>query len=387
MRPRASIVTNVLAQYRVPCLRELAARLPGQVHVFLLAETMADREYIMGGNSRAPGARLREGQDGMPVEVLPGMGLRRRPFDDLHLNDVRAALEGYDLIVLGGWDEPSYLLLWGLARAMGKRVGFWIESTLADGSRATRKEAVKRALLRGAAGAVVPGASAAAYCEWLGLARARIFTAPNAVDSAWFRARADELGPRRSELRQKLGLDGVVILFAGRMVEFYKRVSVLLAAQAQLEREQLPAQLVLVGEGPDRSGYEELARREGLTRVRFEKFMEHAELAEYYAAADIFVLPSRSEVWGFVLNEAMEFGLPLVTTTAVGAAADLVHAGENGLVVAPDDAQGLAQALAQLVKEEERRRQYGARSREIVGQYTPAAWAAGFARGLEAMWS
>jgi glycosyltransferase involved in cell wall biosynthesis len=113
--------------------------------------------------------------------------------------------------------------------------------------------------------------------------------------------------------------------------------------------------------------------------------MDRSTLARYYAAADIFVLPSRSETWGLVINEAMEFGLPIVTTSAVGAAADLVAPGTNGLVVPPDDSNALAGALEQLVCDPGLRRAMGERSRKCVAQHTPTAWASAFAGALETM--
>src|SRR5262249_23578631 len=157
------------------------------------------------------------------------------------------------------------------------------------------------------------------------------------------RAQANKLLPQRETVRLKLGLQGVVILFVGRMVDSFKRVSVLLRATAQVQQ-QARIQLMLIGEGPDRAEYERTVTTLGI-QARFQNFTDKAGLAEYYAAADIFVLPSRSETWGLVINEAMEFGLPIVTTSAVGAAPDLVTDGENGYVVPPDDAGALAAAL------------------------------------------
>ncbi len=321
----------------------------------------------------------------LPIQTLPGLAWSRPPLDDVHLNDLRPVLETHDLIVLGGWAEPSYLLLWACARAKHKPVAFWIESTLADLDRIRWKESVKRVLLRGAAGAIVPGRKAARYCEWLGLAQERIFCAPNAVDRAYFRRRADELLPRRQLLRQELGWDGTVILFVGRMVEFFKRISVLLHAQKRLEDENLASQLVLIGEGKDRRDYERLCVQLGLRQVRFHDFVNHDALCRYYAAADVIVLPSRSETWGFVLNEAMEFGLPAVTTTTVGCSGDLVIDGENGMIVPPDDPAALADALKRLVCDPMLRARMGERCRERAVLFSPERWADGFASALDSM--
>lgn len=371
-RPRTALVTNVLAHYRVPCFEALAARLPGQIDFYVLAGEMAHRSYVLAQEESTPG-----------VHVLPGWSFRRPPFDDLHLNDPRPVLRGYDLVILSGWAEPSYVALWSLLGLSGKRVGFWIESTLNDGPRNTWKELPKQWMVGRSAGVIATGTSVRAYCEWLGVPRERIHIAPNAVNSAYFAGRAKTLASQRETVRAELGLNGVVILFVGRMVEFYKNVSALLDAHKISEQAGLAAQLVLVGEGPDRAGYEAMVREQQLKNVRFVNFLEHEALCRYYAAADIFVLPSRSETWGLVINEAMEFGLPIVTTDAVGAAPDLVS--DNGFVAHAGDAGALAKALEQLARDPQLRSRMGARSREIIAGFTPETWADGFVRGLEAM--
>lgn len=371
-KPRVALITNILPHYRVPCFEALVARFDGEIDFFVLTDTMAHRQFVMAALSPA-----------LRVRVLKGAAWSRPPFDDLHLNDPRPALDNYDLIVLSGWDEPTFLLVWLLARLKKTRVAFWVESTYNDAPRDTWKESVKRFLLKPAVGAIAMGTNSAAYCAWLGVPHAKIFIAPNAADSAFFSARARELAPRRAALRAELGLQGVVILFVGRMVEHYKRVSVLLCAQQLLESKKLPAQLVLIGEGPDRAGYESLCRELNLQNVRFLNFLDHDGLARQYAAADIFVLPSASETWGLVINEAMEFGLPIVTTRVVGASADLVA--DNGLIVPPDDVSALASALETLVTDASLRANMGALSRTRIAAQTPAAWADGFAHGLETM--
>ncbi len=370
----AALVTNVLPHYRVKGFECLAERLVGRIDFFVLTETMAHRNFV-----------LADAHPNLNVHVLPGKAFARPPFDDVHLNDPRPALRDHDLIILSGWDEPTFVLLWWLAQLQGKRVVFWIESNYQDGIRTTWKESYKRFLLKHAVGAIAMGKNSAAYCEWLGLPRSKIFIAPNAGDSDYFRAEAEELEPKRDELRQEFGFEGVVILFVGRMVEFYKNVSALLRAQRCLEEKNLPAQLVLIGEGPDRVMYEQLARELNLQNVRFENFMNRAQLSRYYAASDIFVLPSHSETWGQVINEAMEFALPIVTTQAVGAAADLVCDGENGFVVPPNDVDALASALQLLMQNATRRDAMGKRSREIISLYTPEAWADAFAGAVEKM--
>jgi glycosyltransferase involved in cell wall biosynthesis len=91
------------------------------------------------------------------------------------------------------------------------------------------------------------------------------------------------------------------------------------------------------------------------------------ELPRYYVAADCFTLPSHEEVWGLVLNEAAASALPLVTTTAVGAAPDLIEDGINGRAVAPGQPVELSRALREALDNAAR---WGEASRRIVRRAT-----------------
>jgi glycosyltransferase involved in cell wall biosynthesis len=275
------------------------------------------------------------------------------------------------------------LWLWGVL--LRKKIIFWIESTAADGRRQGLKETYKKLLLSQASGCIVPGMRSFDYCRILGMPESRIFVAPNAVDREFFRSQADHLLPRREEIRRELALSGVVILFVGRMVEEYKNISYLIRSFQRLKTSGKEVSLSMVGDGPDRANYEEMVKRQNIFGVRFLGEMDHDQLCRVYAAADIMVLPSRSETWGFVLNEAMEFGLPLVVTDRVGAGPDLVHPGENGFIVPSGDEAALVKALEKLINDPGLRTKMGQASRKIVEQFSPENWAAGVVSAIEAV--
>jgi glycosyltransferase involved in cell wall biosynthesis len=114
--------------------------------------------------------------------------------------------------------------------------------------------------------------------------------------------------------------------------------------------------------------------------VRFAGWVPRDDLPPLYAAADIFVLPSRSDQWGMVLNEAATAGLPLVATEAPGAAHDLIDNGVNGFRVPIGDAKQLHDALRRLVDDPELRESAAARSSELAAGFTPERWAASVAK-------
>jgi glycosyltransferase involved in cell wall biosynthesis len=162
---------------------------------------------------------------------------------------------------------------------------------------------------------------------------------------------------------------GCTFLYAGRL-DAEKGLDVLLRAFARV-----PGELLLAGSGRDEGRLRAMAP----DRVRFLGPLDRDELVRWYAAADAFVLPSRSEPWGMVLNEAAAAGLPLVATEEAGAARDLVENGVNGFRVPAGNEDALATALRRIAEDARFRAAAGARSLELGRRLTPEAWAKGVA--------
>jgi glycosyltransferase involved in cell wall biosynthesis len=133
------------------------------------------------------------------------------------------------------------------------------------------------------------------------------------------------------------------LLFVGRLVE-RKGVNVLLRAVARLT---VPWHLDVVGTGPERGALEALARELGLAdRIAFHGAAPHERLPRHYQEADLFVGPTRQEALGQVFLEAAACGCPVVATQ-VGGIPEILSDGESALLVAPGDAEALAEAIAQ----------------------------------------
>jgi glycosyltransferase involved in cell wall biosynthesis len=129
--------------------------------------------------------------------------------------------------------------------------------------------------------------------------------------------------------------------------------------------------LALVGSGPQEPELRALAGSD--SRILFPGYFDGADKSSWYAAADVFVLPTLHDPWGVVANEAMHFGLPVVTTDAAGCTPDLVRPGVNGLVVPAGNDAALGHALGHLLNDADLRHKMGARSRAIISGYTTAA--------------
>jgi glycosyltransferase involved in cell wall biosynthesis len=131
--------------------------------------------------------------------------------------------------------------------------------------------------------------------------------------------------------------DPTRFLFVGQLIE-RKGIEVLLQAWRGVDGE-----LTIAGDGVLRPAVEAAAAADG--RIRYAGHAAGEELEELFAWADVLVLPSLYEVWGVVVNEALDRGLVVVATDEVGAVDDLVVEGVNGLVVRARSASDLRRAL------------------------------------------
>jgi glycosyltransferase involved in cell wall biosynthesis len=113
-----------------------------------------------------------------------------------------------------------------------------------------------------------------------------------------------------------------------------------------------------------------LATKLELNNVDFVGFVNQSRIPKYYAASDVFVLPSENETWGLAINEAMCAGLPIVASEEIGCVPDLVHNGVNGGTFVAKDVAGLANALRPILAEPDLRRRMGDASRDIVSRWS-----------------
>jgi glycosyltransferase involved in cell wall biosynthesis len=180
----------------------------------------------------------------------------------------------------------------------------------------------------------------------------------------------------RERLRRRIGRwDGAPLcLSVGRLAP-EKNLGFLLHAFASLSARCPLARLLLVGDGDDRGRLERLAASLGIGgRVDFVGPLPHADVVDFYLAADLFLFSSTSETQGLVALEAMAAALPVVAVPSE-AAAELFGSGRGG-VIAPEDAEVFGEAAARLWADRERRAGLGEEARSLAARYTPEASAA-----------
>jgi glycosyltransferase involved in cell wall biosynthesis len=246
-------------------------------------------------------------------------------------------------------------------------------------------EFAKDEFLHRCSGFIVPGQAARTYLRTRKISDAIIYTAPNAVDNDFYMAAAADARKDATRRRRELHLPERYFLFVGRLVQ-EKGVFELLSAYATLsENNRRQVGLVFVGDGVCRPALEQRAAAISAASIVFSGFTHREQLASYYALADTLVLPTYSDTWGLVVNEAMACGLPVILTEPAGCAADLVKDNWNGLLVPPKDPQALAAAMQQCVGEPGRLSMMGANSAELIRDFSPEVWSLGIMKMMGAV--
>jgi glycosyltransferase involved in cell wall biosynthesis len=373
--PKLVIVTEIIAPYRIPVFNALALRPELDLHVVFLSENdLSMRQW-----------RVYTDEIKFPYDVLPSWRRRIGKYNVLINRGVVSILNKLrpDALMCGGY---NYLTSWEAAYwARFHRVPLllWSESTASDKRHGHRLvESLKAQFLRLCRSFVVPGRSSLKYLEDFGISDQRIFTAPNAVDVGLFSKPANDARRNDFEVRARRSLPSRYFLYVGRLVKA-KGVFELLETYAQLDTEiRNKVALVFVGDGVDRPALMERASRIALGTVQFPGFVHREGLSDFYALADALILPTHSDPWGLVVNEAMACSLPVVVTNVAGCVADLMQDGWNGFIVAPHDQSQLATAMTRLASDSALRIKMGSRSRERIEAYSPEAWAGGLVNAV-----
>jgi glycosyltransferase involved in cell wall biosynthesis len=339
------LVDEFPAPYRIPSYAALSDLERGRLLVLFLAP---------GGQGRRWGAL----DQPFPSAVAPGssawrsaLWIGRKLFD-----------ERPSAVIVAGWDRPGYVIAWLLRPFLGYCLALWCESTSNDVRRPSRvKTLIKRVLIDRVSGVIVPGRAAREYVETLGAVG--VVVAPNAIDN-------DLLSPAGH-----LEAGACRALFVGRLSP-EKDLRTLLIAWSHVEELRPDAELTIVGSGPDEATLRTLSGSLGLTGVHWVEYQPWSALPELYSKATFLVAPSRSEPWGFAVNEALAAGVPVIASNAVGAAHDLVRPGDTGWRFSAGDHEELAHIMLEAFGDLDGTAAKGRHGRELVrAEFTPRIWA------------
>jgi len=235
-------------------------------------------------------------------------------------------------------------------------------------------KSLKRSLVKRFAGFIgrnvdavlVPGSKHREFFTKLGVKPDNIFIMPNVSN-----IEASKNDPiNRDEIQKELGLENKKIaLFVGRLIDL-KGVDYLIKAFKGVTEKLDDGVLLIVGEGPEKSVLETLSLKLGLEgKVIFTGNIDNSKLGAYYMLADLFVLPSITTYFAdacpLVVNEAMYFSKPVITSNAVGTTF-MIKDGENGYVVPERNSEALEDAILKVLSDEDLIVTMGQSSKKLI---------------------
>jgi len=378
MRRRLVILTEIISPYRIPLFNCLAQDSEVDLHVIFLSENdpglrqwKVYKEEIRFSHEVLPSWRRRVGK----VNVL---------LNGKVLHALRQASP--QAILCGGY---NYIASWqALMWAHFRNIPFllWSESNRYDArSGHAIVEVLKAEFIQNCDGFVVPGRSAEEYLVAHNIRQNRIFTAPNAVDNDLFCSLAEVARQGATALRRELDLPNRYILFVGRLVP-EKGVFELLQAYATLDHDlRRQVGLVFVGDGACRAELQKQASTLTEGTIKFPGFAQREQLPAYYALAEMLVLPTYTDTWGLVVNEAMACGLPVIVSRVAGCVSDLIQEKQTGWVIEPKDVSSLKSAMVNLATRPDLCANMGAHARQHIAQFSPRAWSEAITDAVKAI--
>ena len=293
---------------------------------------------------------------------------------------VRAGISFLDqqrpqVAIMHGYDSSSARLMARRVRRNGGRTILPTVTWAGDRRRWLLKECIKGFVARRLFDAVAAaGERAKAYFMGLGFTEDTIWKVANVVDNDHFARGAARARANAPGLRNQLGLPLKYFLFVGAL-EPWKNVTFLLDCYADYRRAAGQWSLVLVGVGSVEESLRAKVQSEQIPDVVFAGMKSHEETPAYYALASCLVLPSLSEPWGLVINEAEAAGLPVLASNRCGSVPELVHRGINGYIFEPTDREELVRLLRLMSDGSVDLERMGHSSRQLIQYFTPEHWA------------
>ncbi len=362
------IVHNQLwAHYKAIIFNELQELIVLNKTDLLLVVQMAsiEKSRVNLGNSdnsihQYPYKLLHEG-------ILEDVGLWQR------VSGIIKAIQAFrpDIVNLTGYyDFASWAVLFYCKISSIKTI-LSNESTADDHARNKVKEFFKSLIIKQFDGYFNFGTLSKNYLLGLGVQPEKMLVNRNCVDNETLKNTYQNCLPKRIDRQKALNLASKNFIFVGRLID-YKNILVFLEAfgiaQSKLEGNW---GVIILGDGEQKEDLQQFVKEKNIQYISFQKGVSWQQVPEYLALSNVLVLPSYSEPWGLVVNEAMACGLPVIVSEKCGCAIDLVKNGSNGFIFSPNNIEQLTTILLKFMNQEVDFKQMGQISEKIIQEYSP----------------
>jgi len=279
-----------------------------------------------------------------------------------------------DIIVVPGYFDIAYWFVLIYAKLNKKKIITGFDSTEYDHKRIWFKEKIKKIFIKLCDGVFCYGTKSREYVCKLGMRDDKVFIRFQATDNNTI----EKIYLEKFKLKENLKNSYKIrkkynFIYVGRLSP-EKNVKLLIEAFYEINKFEnvIDWGLIIVGDGPQKEELMNLVNKLGLKDfIYFVGGKNWKEVIDFYALSDVFILPSISEPWGLVVNEAMICGLPVIVSKRCGSYWDLVKEGVNGFGFDPFNQKELVEIMLKFIKGDVDIRKMGEESKKIIKDYTP----------------
>lgn len=273
-----------------------------------------------------------------------------------------------DVINLPGYYEPAMNIVLFYCRLRGIKVIISADSTEGDNANIWWREAIKSFIVKKAQGFFCYGSKSAEYIYKLGMKPKHILVANNAVDNQKVVEVYNEAIKQKERNKKNYNLRKYNFIYVGRLIAI-KNLDNLLTAYKSLNNKDWG--LIILGDGSEEEKLKQFVEDNELIGVHFIEGQQWFDVPKILSLADVFILPSYSEPWGLVVNEAMAAGMPIIVSNKCGSAYDLVLENKNGFTFDPYNVDELKTVLNNFVDNPSIIEIFGEKSKEIISRFSP----------------
>lgn len=275
-----------------------------------------------------------------------------------------------DIVNLTGYYDIASWIILLCCKLKGIKTILSNESTATDHARDGTKEFIKGFIIKQFDGYFNFGTSSENYILSLGVSKSKMLVRRNCVDNNALKQIYLKQLLNRKEQQNLLQIASKNFIFVGRLIKHKNLFNFLEAFNlAQLKINESWG-VIILGDGELKGDLQSFVIEKNIQNVSFQKGVSWQQVPQYLALSDVLVLPSYSEPWGLVVNEAMACGLPIIVSEKCGCAIDLVINEQNGFTFAPDNSEQLTNILLKFMKNQVDLKQMGHLSEKIIHDYS-----------------
>jgi len=253
--------------------------------------------------------------------------------------------ENPDKIISFGWDNWVAYAATHWCKKNKKIFILWSGSTKYEKSwRRTLLRPVVKYIINRSNDFIAYGTRAKEYLTSFGANPENIQIFYNTIDIEYFSEKSKNFTEKKT-LKRKLGVEtNKIVLFSGRLIEMKGIFEMINGFKKYFDIDN-DISLLIIGTGPDEEKLKKYIRDKQIENIFFTGFVQYEDLYKYYSISNVLLFPSRQDIWGLVINEAMACGLPVITTKETGASVDLIEEEKNGYIIKSNNFSEITKAI------------------------------------------